>query len=639
MSLPLYALGLLGAAYIDARHLIRDDVTTAASVARMGIKNLLRERRGTVNVFFHFEEEVKKRPNQVALIYPEQVSNKLPEDRMAPLDDYFVVHKWTYRELHDTALRYARLFRDELGIKPGDIVALDCMNNPDYVFVWLGLWSLGATPAFINYNLRSDALLHCIKIAGANVVLADPEIADNIDSVRKEVEAEGKNIVMLDDVFHEKVKNATPYRAPDRDRIRNLQMSDPAMFIYTSGTTGLPKSAVMSWTKAIVGAGSYASAMRMTNKDITYSPMPLYHSTGAVLGLLAIFSVGGAFAVGKKFSARTFWTQAKLSNATFVQYVGETCRYLLMSPPGPDDTRHGVKGAIGNGIRPDVWVKFKERFNLHIIGEFYGATEFPTGLTNYQRGEYGIGAVASYGSLLTNLLFRMRYTIAAVDPDDPNEIWRNPKTGFGRVAKTNEPGEFLFRIPDPQNIQDTFQGYHGNKKATEEKIIRNLFKKGDAYVRSGDLLKWDDHGLVYFVDRMGDTFRWKSENVSTNEVEEAFTNIPGIYQVVVVGVQVPNHEGRAGFAVIEPTDFNNPPDLDLIAKTVTEKLPKYAVPVFLKFTNAPLDSTGTNKVQKTKYRNQKIPHPEETIYWLKNNKYIPLEVGEWKEVEAGKARL
>ncbi|KAA8915620.1 hypothetical protein TRICI_002230 [Trichomonascus ciferrii] len=635
----LAGLGALAAAYLDAKHMVRDDLKTARKVVKLWIDTYMSKWRGQMNFFFIIEHYARKQPNSLALVYPRQISTDYPKDRKASLDHLFKVERYTYGEMYEMILKYAAVLRNQWNVQPGDIVALDCMNNLDYIFIWFALWSLGATPAFINYNLKGNSLLHCIKIANTNLLVADPEISGMVTPVQKDIEGMGKQVLYLNQEFHQAVMNASPYRAPDAARKKNEELHDPAMLIYTSGTTGHPKSAVFSWDKAIIGAGSYNSAMNMSKKDITYSPMPLYHTTGAVLGVLAIMLKGGAFAIGHKFSARTFWTQAKLSNATYVQYVGETCRYLLNSPEGPDDKTHGVKAAIGNGIRPDVWPQFKERFNIRVIGELYGATEFPTALTNYQEGEWGIGAVSKYGSLLKRFLFRTRYTIAAIDPENPADLYRDPVTGFGRKADINEPGEFLFRIPDPKNVHRTFQGYHGNKQASDEKVVRDLFQKGDAYVRSGDLLKLDSHGLAYFVDRMGDTFRWKSENVSTNEVEEAFSDIPGVYQCVVVGVKVPHHEGRAGFVVIQPNDPNNPPDIEKIGPHVSNKLPPYAVPVFLKFTKTPLDNTGTNKVQKAKYRNQKIPSEDETIYWLKGNQYVELKPEDWLQVEGGRAKL
>ncbi|CAN6601431.1 very long-chain fatty acid transport protein [Trichomonascus vanleenenianus] len=639
MPLPLVALGAIGAAYLDAKHLIRKDLKTAATLIWRSFGPKVLERRG-VSLFMYFlESHVKSRPNDVALIYPEQISFDYPEDPMASLDHLFKVHRYTWAELYDKVLKVAHVLKHKYGIQAGDFVAMDCMNSDRFVFLIFALWSLGATPALINYNLVGESLVHCVKISSAKYIFVDPAVADNVKTAEDELVANGHTIVYADDAFYGLADSSPQFRAPDAERNDNHKLLNTGALIYTSGTTGWPKSANVSWRKLIIGPGAYAAAMRINKNTCVYSPMPLYHSTATVLGMMSAFVNGGAFVTGRKFSARTFWTQAKLGGATYAQYVGETCRYLLNTPPGPDDKTHGVQVVIGNGMRADIWSEFKERFNIPVVGEFYGATEFPTAVTNFQQGEYGKGALSSYGTMLKKLLFATQYRIAVIDPNDTEQLWRDPETGFCRNAKPGEPGEFLFKIPDPSNIQATFQGYHGNKEASDKKIAWDVFKKGDAYVRSGDLIKLDEAGLMYFVDRMGDTFRWKSENVATNEVEEAITGVPGVQQVVVVGVKVPNHEGRAGFAVIEPTDFEKLPDTHEIAKAAIAKLPKYAVPVFIKFTQSRLEATGNNKVQKAKYRNQKIPSEEETIYWLKGDTYVPLTNEDWARLNAGNSKL
>lgn len=622
------ALGTAAAAYLDARWLFTQDLQLIGSIFKMALASISARLSGKINFFWTIENLAKTQPNALALLYPRPSANNT-----------FVLETYTYKQLYETIQRYARVLKEDHGVKMGDTVAFDCVNKSEFILVWYALWSLGAKPAFINYNLKDHSLVHCVKAAGAKLLIADDEIRNNVEPVQGELNGLGVKVVYLDEPFLNRIKTAKPYLSSPAERNPKDEMWSTGMLIYTSGTTGLPKAAVMSWQKCFIGGRSYAAANRYRSTDILYSAMPLYHSTAAVLGLLAIHSIGGAYAVGHKFSTTTFWTQVSLTRATGIQYVGETCRYLFNAPPHKDERNHSLRFAVGNGLRPDVWVKFKERFNIPHIGEFYGATEFPTAATNYQTGEFAVGAVANYGSLIQKFLKLTRFKIAAIDPEDPNEIWRDPKTGLGRVTKSGEPGEFLFRIPDPKNVQQTFQGYTNDKGATNSKILHDVFKKGDAWVRSGDLLRYDDAGLIYFVDRMGDTFRWKSENVSTNEVEEVITGSDSsISQVVVVGVKVPNHEGRAGFAVVMPNNTEKIPDVDQLAKSLIAKLPRYAVPVFLKFVNQ-IETTGNNKIQKKLYRNQQIPSTTETIYWLKDNKYVPLTADDWKFVESGRSRL
>lgn len=632
-GLELLALGAVGAAYVDASKGVLDDLHTMRAAGRGMLFARYSEFTGKVNLIYTIEYWANKTPNKLALLYPRPVPGRKAQ-KGRPQKDLFEMRKYTFRQLYEIVAKYARVLKFDYGVKPGDTVALDSVNKDEYVFVWYALWSLGAKPAFINYNLKDKPLVHCVVAAKSSLVVVDEEVADNV----KEVESQlgGVPTVYMTDAFRSKVSAAKPYYSTAAERNPNDQLFDTGMLIYTSGTTGLPKAAVMSWQKCIIGGSSYGAVNRISPKDTIYSAMPLYHSTAAVLGLLCAHYYGASYAVGHKFSTNTFWTQVVLSDATVIQYVGETCRYLLNSPPHPEERNHHVRLAMGNGLRPDVWVKFKERFNIPIIGEFYGATEFPSAITNYQRGEYGVGSCGAYGWLVSNIVGRRRYTIAAVDPDNTSELWRDPKTGLGRRVLVNEPGEMLFKV-DAANIKASFQGYTNDEKATKSKIAFDVLAKGDAWVRTGDLLRHDADNKFFFVDRLGDTFRWKSENVSTNEVEEVLASYGDIPQVVVVGVQVPNHEGRAGFAIVEAR--HGSVDLDKLAKHMLAKLPRYAVPIFIKFVDS-ITRTGNNKVQKALYRNQKIPgSSNETIYWLRGDTYVPLDLSEWKTVETGKARL
>jgi acyl-CoA synthetase (AMP-forming)/AMP-acid ligase II len=629
--LELSAIATLAIAYLDARWCVGKDLGLIFGILKTALNTRLCEKLGKVNVFYVIEDHATKTPDALALVYPRPVSGKKSGD------DAFEVERYTFKELYHIILQYAHVLRNVYNVKPDDMVALDCVNKSEFLFVWYALWSIGAKPAFINYNLKDHSLVFCVKAAGAKLFLVDEEIAENVRPIVGDLP--DTNVVYLNNAFYDLVQKSPRYRAPDSERNPGDKLWNTAMLIYTSGTTGLPKAAVMSWQKAYVGAAGYAYANRFRNTDIVFSSMPLYHSTASVLGALSSLYIGAGFAVGHKFSVSSYWTQVKLCNATGMQYVGETCRYLLNAPIHPDERAHQLRFAVGNGLRPDVWAKFKERFNIPVIGEFYGGTEFPTATTNYQTGERGIGAVGNYGSFVQTILKLTRFRIAAIDPDNPTEIWRHPNSGLGRMAKAGEPGELVFLIKDPSRLYETFQGYTNDKEATEKKILRSLFKKGDAYVRSGDLLRYDTEGLMYFVDRLGDTFRWKSENVSTNEVEEVISGVDGIGQVVVVGVQVPNHEGRAGFAVVMPSDPTVIPSMKNFATYVLDKLPRYAVPVFVKFVDE-IETTGNNKIQKARYRNQKIPcENDDTIYWLKGNDYVPLTKEDWGMVCSGGSKL
>lgn len=646
MSAPVLALSALAVAYLEARTLISEDLRTIISAAGKAIPRRRMETNQRVNFFYILEALAKSTPNKVAMIYPRQVVKTIPIELLQSgksLDHLFVIEKYTYKEVYDTSLRYAAVLKNKYNIDSNSSVALNCMNRPEFVFVWFAVWSLGALNAFINYNLTGHSLLHCLETANATLMLvdSDPEVSDLVIPYEDAIKDLNCRIAYLNGDFEELVNASQPYRAPDSARHPEHLFSDAAILIYTSGTTGLPKPAIMSWKKILLSSHVYACAIQVRPTDVLYSAMPLYHSTAAVLGIVLALNQGATFVVGHKFSSSTFWTQVKLSKATYIQYVGETCRYLLNAPPSVDERAHHVVCAYGNGMRPDVWDKFKKRFCITNIGEFYAATESPTGLSNFQSGERGVGAVGRYGSLLSWIMLSLQHAIVKMDPENETQHLRNPKTGFCVESNVNEPGELLSLI-SPATMKEEFQGYYGNDKASEEKIVRNVFKKGDIYYRTGDLLRRDKNNMVYFVDRLGDTFRWKSENVSTNEVEEIISEFGGekdiIGQVVVVGVQIPQHEGRAGFAVIAPKDLNKLPDPQELAHHLISELPRYAVPIFIKFVEA-ISTTGNNKIQKAVYRKQKFPNMGEQIWWLDGDTYIPLEQGHWDLISSGKIKL
>ncbi|ODQ63882.1 acetyl-CoA synthetase-like protein [Nadsonia fulvescens var. elongata DSM 6958] len=642
--LSLAAGATMGAAYLEAKALISEDFLLIRKALQHGIDFVVKNRQGKNNYWYLFEYYALNYPQLTAIIYPRPVTS---ESRFKTPEEEFIIEKYTYGEVYNTILKYAYVLKEKHGVTPDQVIALNAKNSPEFVFVWFAIWSLGATPAFINYNLTNSSLIHCIKIGEAALMLVDndAEVRANVEPCIQDISEKGNcTTIFLDKEFQDLVQTSPAYRAPNSDRHPEHQPWDTAILIYTSGTTGLPKPGIMSWRKANLASALYGSSIRLKRGDTVYSAMPLYHSTASVLGLLPCFSRGATYSMGNKFSTRSFWTQVKLTGASHIQYVGETCRYLYNSPKTANERSHKVRVAFGNGMRKDIWAKFKERFNIPAVGEFYASTEGPLGVNNFQTGDYGIGAVGKYGALVSWAL-KFQSVTAALDPEDENELWRDPKTGLGRKCRPGEPGEFLQLILDPKKAHQTFQGYKNDSNATNKKIVFDLFKKGDAWYRSGDIMKFGEDDLVYFVDRLGDTFRWKSENVSTNEVEEVISQSAGVDQCVVVGVKVPNHEGRAGFAVIaltpeyraHPEKFN----FEELANNLRKNLPKYAIPLFIKFVNA-IQTTPNNKIQKKLYRSQVLPKGEnekEVIFWLSNGSYTRLEQNDWDLISSGKSKL
>lgn len=354
---------------------------------------------------------------------------------------------------------------------------------------------------------------------------------------------------------------------------------------------------------------------------------------------------GGTICIGQKFSTRVFWEECRASNATVIQYVGETCRYLLAAAPQIDpitgenlDKKNSVRMAFGNGLRPDIWNRFKERFGIDEIAEFYTATEGTAAAWNFSRNDFGKGAIGRLG-MLGKLLTRSSAVLLELDWET-EQPWRDPKTGLCKPVKEGEPGELLFRL-DPKDIVAGFQGYFNNKKGTDGKIMRDVLTKGDAWFRTGDMIIWDSEGRSYFSDRIGDTFRWKAENVSTNEVSEALGNHNSVQEANVYGVELPHHDGRAGCVALVLTDQPSDRLMTELAKHAHERLPKFAVPIFLRLTRN-MDLTGTNKQQKHVVRLQGVDPKKvggDELYWLKEGTYVKFGHEDWQELTAGKVKL
>lgn len=653
-TLEIAAAGILGAQLLDAKAHVREDLSLVKHVIGSSIPFFYNCYRGKASYWYFFEKAAAKHKNRVAVSFPRPKENppslEKGEDGFINYDSQFEVETYTYKELYNMVLRLSHILSTEYGVTSADTIALDCMNKPLFIIFWLALWNIGACPAFLNFNTKDKPLVHCLKISKSSQVFIDPDCAEPIRATESRIKSELPQVKL--NYLNEKEllrvlqdKNVPKYRAPDETRRPEDGDHGCACLIFTSGTTGLPKVAIMSWRKAFMASSFFGYLMKIDKNSNVLTAMPLYHSTAAMLGVCPTLLAGGCVTVSQKFSATTFWTQAKLTGATHIQYVGEVCRYLLNSKPHPDQQAHSVVKAYGNGLRPDIWMDFKNRFHIEMIGEFYASTESPIATTNVQFGTFGVGACRKYGYLI-NFILSFEQTLVKMDPEDDNEIYRDPKTGFGVRADYNTPGELVMRIRDRAAPEKTFQGYLGNKKATNEKIILDLFKSGDAWFRSGDLLKMDQDGLFYFVDRLGDTFRWKSENVSATEVENELMGSKVIKQAVVVGVKVPHHEGRAGFAVIEPLDeylddSKHPEALAKIFDAVNSQLPKYAIPQFIKLTPA-IEAQHNHKVPKNQYKKQVLPKGEsgkEVIYWLNRNKYEELTEDAWAGIMKGASKL
>ncbi|KAI4225827.1 MAG: hypothetical protein L6R36_003624 [Xanthoria steineri] len=643
MSLPaavaLPAL-LASGVYLDARTHLSHDLKSILDLAQARGYAALSEYRNRANLFYVLESHAfaTATANRPFLVYQGTT--------------------WTFRETYDTALKYGTWLRTSYNVAPKEVVALVFMNCPEFLFLMLGLWSIGAHPALINYNLTGAPLIHCLTISTARVVFIDEEISgqftqDVTAAISSPTFREGKGpmetVTFNATTASEISSSITGTREPDSAR-SGAQLHHMAALIYTSGTTGLPKAAIVTWGKMRIGGDFVSRFLQLNGRDRFYTCMPLYHSTATILGFGLCLLSGVTLVLGHRFSNRTFWPEVRDSQATVIQYVGETLRYLLAAPPQRDpttgadlDKRNKVRLAFGNGLRPDVWKKFQDRFGVETIGEFYSATEGTGGLWNLSRNDFAVGAVGRNG-LLSSLLFNSQSAIVQLDWESEFPF-RNPDNkNFCTRVPRGEPGELLFKI-DAAAIERGYQGYLNNAKASNSKIMRSVFAKDDAYFRTGDVVRWDKEGRWWFCDRIGDTFRWRSENVSTAEVSEVLGMHPAIAEANVYGVEVPHHEGRAGCATILFHEGTDPSQklFDEIASYVKGKLPRYAVPIFLRVTKE-MQATGNNKQQKHLLRTQgvdpgKIRDSGDQVLWLHGGTYANFDDDEWKTLEAGRVKL
>ena len=473
-------------------------------------------------------------------------------------------------------------------------------NTPEFIITWLGMAKIGVVTALINWNLRGKQLIHSLRASGATTFVVGVEHVEAVKEIAAELPRGSKiylhsgepmdgvgelpsNFVLLPPLLA-KASTARP-AASARAGVGSL---DKLFLIFTSGTTGLPKAATVTHLRFMWVALAFQYLHRVHSTDTIYCPLPLYHSAGGMVGVGVSWLAGIPFAFRRKFSATAFFPDCKKFDATIVQYIGELCRYLLSRPPSAADTDHKVRMAIGNGIRPDVWRQFIARFNIAYVGEFYGSTEGNCNLVNNQNRIGAVGFIPFFPYL--KRMAPIRFVKFDMDKEEPVR----GADGLCVECAPGEVGEIIGKITrDPLT---RFEGYQ-DKKATEKKIMRDVLRKGDSWFRSGDLLRLDADGFVYFVDRIGDTFRWRGENVSTASVAEVLNVYRDFEDCNVYGVEVGTAEGRAGMAkVITRVPFAQL-DLAHLAEYVMGELPAYARPLFLRFSRE-MEITGTFKHRK-----------------------------------------
>ncbi|KAI9136423.1 hypothetical protein BKA69DRAFT_1104278 [Paraphysoderma sedebokerense] len=617
--------GLFGLLYLDAKYSMARETYMIYSLLRsLKLLKTLEYSSDSSHVV-RLVNNAKRYPKKVFLVCEDKI--------------------WTYEEFNKEVNRMAHYLRDGCNVRPNDVVSLFMENCPDFLIALFAIGKCGAIASLINYNLRDKPLLHCLTITNGAHILYHPSLVSAVQPISAELLKRNVQFIayskepipsaesLLGSFVNDDVLSKYSDMETDK-KWRKCKHLDTACFIFTSGTTGLPKAAVIPHVK-LWGIGQLFSDLgHITKEDRVYIALPLYHTNAVGIGVGMALSKGGSILLSRKFSVSKFWEECHAGEATAMMYIGELCRYLLSRPQSPKDREHKVRTAIGNGLRPEIWEDFKTRFNIPRVGEFYGATEGTVALFNYNTNNFGAGAVGHMGRVLS-----ISYAPKIIEIDPITEDPVRNKNGYCVQCPYGKAGEMIAKIDD-RIATSQFKGYYGNKSANEKKLLRDVFTKGDAYFRTGDLLKKDKDGFYYFVDRLGDTFRWKGENVSTAEVGTIVASFPGISEATIYGTLVPDHDGRAGMAaiVVDPSKF----DMNEFPKYLLKQLPRYAVPVFIRFLEK-LETTGTFKHQKVKLRNEGIEVAEFTdkVFMLdfKESKFKPFTTNELAAIKRGEIKI
>ncbi len=523
---------------------------------------------------------------------------------------FFGNRQVSYTELDKLSNKIANWGVD-IGLTKGDIIPLMLDNCPEFIAVWLGLAKIGVAAALINTNLSGNALKHCLQVAleQSNIhagqtytVIIGDNYVQRVTEIKSQLN-EKFNVQFCSYTTHSdpvdtnselvgfnRTINDRFDTLPDPVHRKDVTFNDPVFFIYTSGTTGLPKAAKISHLRFGVAGYAFKKLYGVNNSDSVYIPLPLYHSNGGMLAVSLAWHAGANIALRNGFSASNYFPDCQKYGCTVGVYIGEICRYIAKTKPSENDHLHPVRLMIGNGLRPDIWGDFVKRFGV-TMGEFYGSTE---GNANIFNTTGKIGAIGYLPWLLRKI-----YPVKIVKFCQETETLVRNEKGLCQECNVNEVGEAIGLIKDDDATRK-FDGYT-DRSATQKKIATNVLANGDKWFRTGDLLRMDKEGYVYFVDRIGDTFRWKGENVATTEVSEVVTKTDGILDSNVYGVTVPGAEGRIGMAAIRLMD-DETLNVDLLYERVNKDLPKYARPHFLRILQQ-VDMTGTFKYKKVELRN------------------------------------
>ncbi len=524
-----------------------------------------------------FEKAVMRNPDGNALLFEDQ--------------------RYTYTELNEWANQIGHYYL-ALGAQKGDVIAVMIENRPELVASIIALAKIGVTAALLNTSQSGKALAHSINLVSPIAVIAGDECRQAVDDVRQELQLPAERFYWFADQatradagkaplgYLNLAEAIDPFPAFNTPTTHSVKGKDGLFYIYTSGTTGLPKAVIFTNSRWTLAYGTYGHVLNLNPNDVMYVTLPLYHATGTVVCWCGVIAGAAALAIRRKYSTSAFWQDVQKFDASAIGYVGELCRYLMDAPPSALEKGHRVKKMIGNGMRPNIWNKFKQRFGIEEVLELYASSEGNVGFSNVFNFDNTVGFSPT------------PYAIIQFDKEK-NEPVRNAE-GWCIKVKKGETGLLVGKI----TRRSPFDGYTDAEK-NKAVIIKDLFKQGDAYFNTGDLVRDIGFRHAQFVDRLGDTFRWKGENVSTTEVENALSEYEKIAEAVVYGVEIPHTNGRAGMAAITLADGAalDEADCSKMAAEFRKCLPAYAVPLFLRVQQQ-AETTGTFKYQKSKLKEQ-----------------------------------
>ena len=523
----------------------------------------------------------------------------------------------TYKEFNDSVNRYTNYFIS-LGLKKGDVVEILMTNRTELLILFSAIAKIGAISSMINTELRKKTLAYCMNLTPGKFIVIGEECYNAFNDIKSDLKltVDQKPFFVPDsgdmavpDGSDDLTKLVKDFSVDNPSTTVNVKTLDPIAYIFTSGTTGLPKAAIVPHYRMLGGGVSFGVlAAEFTTDDIIYICLPFFHATALCTGWSAAMLTGGAVAVGRKFSVTRFWDEIRKYDATAFSYIGEICRYLMNQPSNLDDSKNTVKTVIGNGLLPEIWIGFKKRFNIPKIVEFYGSSEGNVAFSNLLNFDCTAGTTSGV------------YAIVEYDIENDRPI-RNENGRMKRVG-IGETGLLITKSQKPY----IFIGYT-DKKETEAKLFHNVLKEGDVWFNTGDLVR--DQGCIHiqFIDRLGDTFRWKGHNVSTTEVEEILNVHDNILMSCVYGIKLPLTDGRAGMAAIIPKSSVEDFDLKELAENIRENLSSYVIPIFLRFkSNLPITATFKFKKVKLKSEGFDIENVNDPLYVMlpEQPEYTPL---------------